>query len=120
IDGYLVDMSGTDFADHLTGHIQKLRSKFSMDYWKYDQPFFTDHSRAGVMKNVIGFQNAFRAVRAANPDLTIENCQLGGRMINEFTLLATQTTWLRDAGNNGLEDPRVNIRVALNALDFVF
>jgi hypothetical protein len=120
IDGYLVDMSGKDFEEHLTGHVQKLRTKFSMDYWKYDQAFFTDQSRAGVMKNVVGFQNALRAVRMTNPDLTIENCQLGGRMINEFTLLATQATWLRDAGNNGLEDPRVNIRVALNALEFVF
>ena len=120
IDGFLVDMSGSDFAEHLAGHVQKLRTKYSMDYWKYDQPFFTDHSRAGEMKNVVGFQNAVRAVRNANPDLTIENCQLGGRMINEFTLLATQATWLRDAGNNGLEDPRVNIQVALNALEFVF
>jgi melibiase-like protein len=119
-DGALVDMSDDGFPDYLKSHVQKLRSKYSMDYWKYDQAFFTDHSRAGEMKNVIGLQAALRAVRNDNPDLTIENCQLGGRMINEFTLLATQTTWLRDAGNRGLEDPRVNIRVALNALEFVF
>jgi len=119
-DGSLVDMSEDDFADYLAGHVQKLRDKYSMDYWKYDQTFFTGRSRAGEMKNVVGFQNALRAVRQANPDLTIENCQLGGRMINEFTLLVTQTTWLRDAGTGGLEDPRVNIRVALNALEFVF
>jgi hypothetical protein len=119
-DGALVDMSEDGFPDYLASHVQKLRSKYSMDYWKYDQAFFTDQSRAGEMKNVVGFQTALRTVRNANPDLTIENCQLGGRMINEFTLLATQTTWLRDAGNRGLEDPRVNIRVALNALEFVF
>jgi alpha-galactosidase len=72
------------------------------------------------MKNVIGFQNALQAVRQANPDLTIENCFNGGRMINEFTLLATQTSWLKDAGTEGLPDPQANISSALNALEFVF
>jgi hypothetical protein len=90
-----------------------------VDYWKYDQPFFTDQSRAGAMKNVIGFQNAMQAVRQANPDLIIENCLNGGRMINDFTLLATQATWLRDLGAK-VPDPRGNISVALNALDFIF
>jgi hypothetical protein len=117
--GYLVDMSQNEFVDYLLQHVQMLRNKYSVDYWKYDQPFFTEQSRAGKMKNVIGFQNAIRAVRQANPDLTIENCLNGGRMINEFTLLATQTTWLSDLVGKA-PDPQGNIQVALGALEFVF
>ncbi|MFY9572292.1 MAG: alpha-galactosidase [Blastocatellia bacterium] len=120
IGGYLVDMSQAAFPDHLTEHVQMLRHKYSVDYWKYDKWLFTEQSRAGAMKNVIGFQNALQAVRRANPDLTIENCLNGGRMINEFTLLATQTSWLCDLGSRGKPDPQGNIKVALNALDFIF
>lgn len=119
-NGYLVDLSGENFANYLASHVQTLRSKFLVDYWKYDQPFFTEVSQAGAMKNVIGFQQALQAVRQANPDLTIENCSIGGRMINEFTLLATQTSWLKDAGIGGLPDPQDNISSALGALEFVF
>ena len=72
------------------------------------------------MKNVIGLQNALQAVRQANPDLVIENCFNGGRMINEFTLLATQTSWLLDAGVEGVPDAQANISSALQALEFVF
>jgi len=72
------------------------------------------------MKDVIGLQNGIEAVRHANPDLTIENCLSGGRMINEFTLLATQATWLRDLAGSGAPDARGNISVALNAMDFIF
>jgi len=120
LGGYLVDLSSNDFADYLTDHVQTLRNKYAMDYWKYDQPFFTEQSSAGEMRNVIGFQNALQAVRQANADLTIENCYNGGRMINEFTLQATQTSWLKDAGTEGKPDAAANISTALNALEFVF
>jgi hypothetical protein len=120
LGGSLVDLSQDSFADYMVGHVQTLRKKYSMDYWKYDQPFFTGQSRAGEMKNVVGFQNALRAVRQANPDLTIENCLNGGRMINDFTLLATQTSWLNDYGRSGIPDAPANIRSALNALELVF
>lgn len=120
LGGNLVDLSQEEFANYLKGHVQMLRQKYSVDYWKYDQPFFAEHSRSGVMRDVIGFQNAMQTVRQANPDLVIENCQNGGRMINEFTLLATQTTWLKDLSLSSLADPRDNVSVALNAMDFVF
>lgn len=118
--GYLVDMSTNSFADHLVEHVNGLRNRYSVDYWKYDQAFFTEQSRAGAMRNVIGFQSALQAVRQANPDLEIENCQSGGRMINDFTLLATQTSWLRDNRINGLDNSKSNISTALNALEFIF
>jgi hypothetical protein len=120
LGGSLVDMSGSDFTNYLLNHVQTLRNKYSMDYWKYDQPFFTDQTRAGEMKNVLGFQNSIIEVRKNNPDLVIENCFDGGRMLNEFTLLATQTSWLKDAGTAGMPDPQDNISTALNALSFVF
>lgn len=118
--GYLVDLSTQGFSDFLTRHVQTLRAKYSADYWKYDQALFAEQTHAGAFRNVVGFQNALLAVRKENPDLFIENCQLGGRMINEFTLLLTQTSWLKDAGINGLEHARGNISDALNAIEFVF
>jgi melibiase-like protein len=120
VQGYLLDLSGSDFESRLLNHVSALRARYSIDWWKYDQPFFTDSSRAGVMRNVESFQDALKAVRAAQPDLTIENCESGGRMINELTLLATQTSWLRDGGDNGRGHAMENIVRALGSLEFVF
>jgi alpha-galactosidase len=119
VDAYLLDLSD-NFETLLPDHVQALRQRYSIGWWKYDQAFFAEQSRAGAMKNVVAFQNALRAVRRANPFLTIENCQSGGRMINELTLLATQLSWLRDGEDNGLSHAQQNISVALGALEFVF
>ena len=72
------------------------------------------------MKNVVAYQDALRDVRKANPDLSIEGCMNGGRMINELTQLLTQTMWLRDGSHKGLMHARENLEVALGALDFMF
>jgi hypothetical protein len=120
IDAYLLDLSGEEFDTLLPGHVNRLRKRFSMGWWKYDQAFFVADSRAGAMRNVVAFQNGLRATRQANPDLTIENCQSGGRMLNELTLLATQISWLRDSNDAGFSQARQNISTALGALEFVF
>jgi hypothetical protein len=120
IDGYLVDLSQPAFATHLLNHVSTLRNKYSMDYWKYDQLFFSDQTHDGEMKNVLGFQSALQSVRGQNPDLTIENCLNGGRMLNDFTLLLTQTSWLSDYGKTSDGVPQVNIHSALYALEMVF
>lgn len=119
-EGYLLDLANTDFKGMLTSHVSALRDRYQADWWKYDQDFFVKRSNAGLMRNVLAFQDGLRAVREQNPDLTIENCQSGGRMINEFTLLATQTSWLRDGGESGVEHGRTNISVALGAMEFIF
>ncbi len=119
IDGYLLDYAGMDFSKFLLDHAAMLRSRYSADWWKYDQDFFTEHTRHGVMKNAIALQNALLAVRKAHPDLYIENCQSGGRMINEFTVLMTQNQWIRDGGNTGPEHARSNFHEALGALEFM-
>jgi len=49
----------------------------------------------------------------------MENCQRGGRLINEFTVLMTQNQWIRDGGNTGPEHARSNFREALGALEFM-
>ena len=120
VDGFLLDLADVDFSTLLTSHVATLRDRYSADWWKYDQALFTGESRAGAMKNVLAFQHALKAVREANPDLTIENCQSGGRMINELTLLATQTSWLRDGDGPGMAHARENVETALGALEFVF
>lgn len=120
IDGHLLDLAGSDFTTFLTGHVTALRERYFMDWWKYDQLLFVPQTRAGVMRNVVAFQDALLAVRKAHPDLFIENCQSGGRMINEFTVLATQSQWLRDGGRNGLQHARDNVATVLGALEFVF
>lgn len=119
-NGYLLDLTGANWKDRLTNHVSALRARYQMDWWKYDQDFFVEQSNAGLMRNVLTFQDALKSVRLANPDLTIENCQSGGRMLNELTLLATQISWLKDGGDNGLGHAKENISTALGAMEFVF
>lgn len=119
-DGYLIDLAGGDFKTQLKNHVASLRSQFSVGWWKYDQEFFVANSRSGVMKNVIALQKALSSVRRANPDLMIESCLNGGRMINEFTALTSQALWLRDGQKQGLEHALQNIEITLEATEFLF
>jgi alpha-galactosidase len=119
IDGHLLDLTGMGFTEFLLDHVENLRQRYHADWWKYDQLLFTADTRHGIMKNVVAFQDALRAVRAAHPDLMIENCQSGGRMINEFTVLATQSQWIRDGGNTGPAHARSNLFEVLGAVEFL-
>lgn len=119
--GQLLDLATSDYANRLLHHVAPLRERYGIGWWKYDQRLFTADSRSGVMKNVAAFQDAMIVVRKAQPDLRIENCQSGGRMINEYTMMWSQSQWLRDGGANGTDHARgINIPVALGALEFVF
>ncbi len=120
IDGYLLDLAAPAFAKRMREHVDTLCTTYHARWWKYDQLFFTEQTRAGVMKNVLAWQRILAEARRTHPDLIIENCQSGGRMINEFVALLCQTHWLRDGGNNGLEHARSNLREALGALGFLF
>lgn len=119
INGHLVDMAGSDFTAYLTDHVRKLRSEYHVGWWKYDQDFFTGELSRGRMRNVIALQDALLAVRKDQPDLYIENCQSGGRMINEFIVLLAQGQWIRDGGHTGRDHARSNLREALGALEFM-
>lgn len=119
IDGHLLDLAGMDCSQSFLDHVTALRSRYGADWWKYDQIFFAEQTRHGVLRNVKAFQDAVLAVRKAYPDLFIENCQSGGRMINEFTVLCTQNQWIRDGGDTGLEHGRSNLREALGAIEFM-
>lgn len=120
IDGYLLDLYGSGFTQRLLDHVATLRADYHAGWWKYDQDFFTENTRAGRMKNVCALQQALMAVRRANPDLVIENCQSGGRMNNEFTIAFAQSQWLCDGGHTGIQLAHDSIGIALNAMDFVF
>lgn len=120
IRGYLLDYANMDFSKYLVEHVDALCQHYGMAWWKYDQDFFTANTRAGRMKNVAALQKALLAVRLKHPELMIENCQSGGRMINGFTVLLTQSQWLRDGGHTGIDLARDSISIALNALDFLF
>jgi hypothetical protein len=118
IGGYLLPMRAVQGS--LPGHVELLRQRYSADWWKYDQALFTAETREGVMRNVVAFQDALHEIRRRNPDLIIENCQSGGRMINEFTALLADLHWLRDGGGNGLKHARQNVETALGAMEFLF
>ncbi len=120
VGGYLINIAGSDYNEQLSDHVSALQTKFSMEWWKYDQPLFIENSQEGVMKNVVAFQEALRAVRLNHPNLSIENCQNGGRMINELTVLTSQAIWLRDGPREGLELARQNVEIALGAMEFLF
>jgi alpha-galactosidase len=120
IDGFLLDLADTNYQKILSDHVGMLKSRYEIDWWKYDQPLFVPQSRAGAMKNVIAFQDALKNVSRTNPTLTIEGCLNGGRMINELTALTSNTLWLRDGQSNRLALMRRNIEVNLGALEFLF
>jgi hypothetical protein len=120
VDGYLLDLAGSDFTSLLSNHVTDLRLRYQMNWWKYDQFIFFDDTESGLMKNVVAFQEALRTVRRENPDLAIENCMNGGRMINELTAMTSQAIWLRDSSDTGLEHARLNIETTLGAVEFLF
>lgn len=120
IDGWLLDLARPDFTKYLLDHVSQLRKEYGMAYWKFDQDFFTANAtRAGRMKDVCGLQKAMLAVRKAEPDLFIESCQSGGRMLNEFTVLMAQGQWIADGGKGGLDRARRNWLEATNTLAFL-
>jgi alpha-galactosidase len=120
VDGYLIDLAGSDFTGLLRNHVTDLRLRYQMNWWKYDQFIFFEDTESGLMKNVVAFQDALRAVRRENPDLAIENCMNGGRMINELTALTSQAIWLRDSSDTGLEHAKLNIETTLGVVEFLF
>lgn len=121
VGGYLADLDGSNFTSSLTSHVTAMRERYGIGWWKYDKDLFIEQSRAGVMKNVVAYQDALRAVRQANPDLFIEGCFNGGRMINELTVGTSQTLWVRDADDaRSLEHAFQNLAVGLGALEFIF
>ncbi len=119
IDGWLLDYAGMNFTQFMLDHVAHLCNTYDMGWWKYDQDFFTAETRHGVMKNVVAFENAMAAVRKAYPKLIMENCQSGGRMINEFTIFSTQNQWIRDGGSTGYHHAKNNFKEALGALSFM-
>jgi len=110
-----IDMAESDFTGYLLDHINHLHSDYFMNWWKYDQEFMGDNKEQGNIRNIQAFQDALKDVRRKYPDLYIENCMSGGRMINDFTNTLAQIHWIKDGGDNGLEHARENIKTALGA-----
>lgn len=119
IGAYLRDYLNNDFETYLMNHVDKLINDYHMDWWKYDQPFFNEKDPTDRMQEVNALQNALVAVRKEYPNLIIENCMSGGRMINGFTDKISQIHWIKDGGNNGLEHALSNISEALGALELL-
>ena len=119
MNAYALDLAGFNFEKILTDHISELKVQFDLDWWKYDQEFFGEKSRKGKIRNVIALENSLKKVRQMFPDLIIENCMSGGRMINEFTDQISQAHWIRDGGSTGLKHARSNIRESLGAIQFL-
>lgn len=116
INGKLIDYVRSDFGKYLVQHIGELRKDYNIGWWKYDQDFFTAETRNGEMKNVVALQKALTSVRKAYPGLYIESCQSGGRMLNEFTVLSSQTQWIRDESRTGIGHARSNFAEALQSM----
>jgi hypothetical protein len=119
INGKLIDYVRSDFGKYLVQHIGELWKDYNIGWWKYDQDFFTAETRNGEMKNVVALQEALTTVRKAYPGLYIESCQSGGRMLNEFTVLSSQTQWIRDGGRTGIGHARSNFAEALQSMEIL-
>jgi len=119
VDAYAIDMAKSDFSRYLLDHIDHLQTDYQMDWWKYDQEFMKKNDDAGRIKNIKALQSALMRVRQNNPELYIENCMSGGRMINDFTNTLAQIHWIKDGGHNGLSHARENISTALGASEIL-
>jgi alpha-galactosidase len=108
-------MAKSDFTGYLIDHINQLQAGYFMDWWKYDQEYMGKNEEQGDIKNILAFQDALKTVRQQHPELYIENCMSGGRMINDLTNTLAQIHWIKDGGDNGLDHARENIRTALGA-----
>ena len=115
MQAYALDLAGSHFSEQLLDHIRHLYQDYGMRWWKYDQEFLGEQTRQGAMKNMLALQNSLTAVRRHFPDLVIENCMSGGRMINEFTDAISSMHWIRDGSRNGLQHLRSNVVEALGA-----
>ncbi len=115
----LYDLYGMNFERFLVDHVDLLVNGYGADWWKYDQDFFARHSKNGLLKNVEEFQRGLVSVRRQFQDLYIENCQSGGRMVNDLTSFAADIHWLRDGGRTGYEHARTNIAEVLGAMQFL-
>lgn len=119
MQAYALDLVGYDFTSRLLDHIRSLKAQFGIDWWKYDQELFGQTSRHGKMRNILALQDALAAVRRRYPDLAIENCMSGGRMINAFTDAIARVHWIRDGGRTGYAHARSNVQEAFGAVDFL-
>ena len=114
-----LDLVETNFSSRLKDHILSLEKQFQLEWWKYDQELFAERPIHGKMKNVIALEKALAEVRNSFPSLNIENCMSGGRMINEFTDQISQSHWIRDGGQTGIEHANSNIREALGSIQLL-
>jgi alpha-galactosidase len=116
---YAMELADDNFSSKLNKHVQILDDQFQINWWKYDQELFGDYTKNGKMKNVIALQKSLATVRQSFPELNIENCMSGGRMINEFTDQIAQSHWIRDGRKTGFVHAQSNIQEALGAIQFL-
>ena len=119
MDAYSLDLAGMDFSRLMVDHIAELKKQFQVEWWKYDQELFGEGGRQGKMKKVAALQDALVAVRLAYPELYIEDCMSGGRMINMLTDNISQGHWIRDGKHTGHDHTNSNVREALGAASFL-
>ena len=119
MNAWLIDFTGTDFTHWLSMHIDTLVNHHGAGWWKFDQDFFGTHSHHGKIRNVNSLQEGIGFVRRTYPDLIIEACMSGGKMINEFTDMVSQIHWIRDGARSGYMHAISNIHEAMGAIEFL-
>src|SRR5215471_10726690 len=59
VDGYLLDLWKGDYKTHLLDHIQTLTQRFSIGWWKYDQPIFDADARSNIQVALGALETVF-------------------------------------------------------------
>ncbi len=118
MQAYSLDPVSMNFDSFMVDHMGSLIDQFGVDWWKYDQELFGEGSRFGKYRKMKALENGLLAVRMAFPELIMENCLSGGRMLNAFTDGITQVHWLRDGGQNDPSHAETNVEEVLGALTF--
>lgn len=103
-NSYFLDFARLDAREYITGVVMSVIARYGLDFIKFDfnDGISYDPSGSGFYRYFDGYHRFIAAIRAAHPDLYIENCASGGQRIDMHSLSLCDSAWYSD--NQGLHD----------------
>lgn len=105
----VLDLSREEVREHIVNQITKLLGDYEIEYLKWD------HNRLLPVLDTAqtdGLYDILERLRAAHPEVEIENCASGGGRIDLGMMGYTQRVWLSDS-NDAVERARIQHAAAL-------
>ena len=119
---YLADFSNDAFREHITKTVLGLIDRYGIEYIKFDfnAGISYDPSGAGFLRWHQGHERFLGDLRAAHPELYLENCASGGMRMDLYNLTLFDSVWPSD--NHSVYDQvrifrDTSLRLPLNCLE---